>query len=238
MFKNAVCKLFCILSLLIPNSVWGQGRSPRPQVRPPERPRVTYSGGRANIQLGQGITNALQAHDNTFRMLNNSQFSETITWYGTPNNSARQAVVADFNKDGRPDSAVMGISQGNSVVVYAALSTSTPGQYTVQEVHRWPCREDSERGLPSGNLCRQMATSPPRYAIRDWPYYLLVADNESERNYTGVNIGVDHLQWQSTGTQERLYIYNNRTRNLQAALRRGAGRGANSADAATQDTSP
>ncbi len=237
MFKNAAYKLILFFLLLMPSSLLAQARSPRPQMRPTVQPRVTYSGGSPNIQLGSGITNALQSHDNTFRMLNNSQFSETITWYGTPNNSARQAVVADFNKDGRPDSAVMGISQGNSVVVYAALSTSTPGKYTVQEVHRWPCREDSERGLPSGNLCRQMATSPPRYAIRDWPYYLLVADDESERNYTGINIGVDHLQWQSTGTQERLYVYNNRTRNLQAALRRGAGRGENAAEG-PQETSP
>lgn len=170
---------------------------------------VVYESGRANVQLSRAVCNAFLSQAPSLRLLERGQYDpSTYDWYGTPHNQSPQTVVGDFNKDGKPDVAVMGQYQGNSVAAFVALSGGPHNGYSVQNIQSWPCQDGSI------NWCRNMGRDPLR--ITQFPYHLSLADDDQE-GLLGINLNVDHVRWGSTGVQEQTYIFNNRLRVLEPA---------------------
>lgn len=170
-------------------------------------PVVINTGSEQSVKPGLHVMNSIRQKDSTFRVLEKANFnSDVLSYYGTEKNQLPQAIVGDFNNDGLQDTVLMGLSQSNRVVVYAAMATRDPNKYDIKLVQTWPAKDRQV------NMWRNMGRG--HFKLTNWPYQLRLADKDQLMAFH-LNKKIDHLKWEGMGNQEALYVYRKRQKKFE-----------------------
>lgn len=99
-------------------------------------PKITKDDGNFHLDIGKPVQDAIKKFDPYFTQWNETDIIPSVRHeYKPSNNQTLTGIVADFNKDGKPDVAVMGHNRSNNLLVVAL---SGKAGYSVVEVDRSP----------------------------------------------------------------------------------------------------